>query len=176
MARSTTQRNIDTICEIERDALDRRSLWARVGDVIAARAGQMWFIVLHAVWFTVWIWLNAGASRRVAPGHIPFDSFPYPLLNLVVALEAIFLSLFILMSQNRSNLQAEQRNHLDLQINLLAEHENTKILQMLNALCAHHGLVICQDPEIEELAKRTEPREVLEELKNNLPHHESPRA
>jgi len=99
----------------------------------------------------------------------PFDPFPYQFLTLVVSLESIFLSLFILMSQNRSTNQADQRNHLDLQINLLAEHENTKMLQMLQALCAHHGLAISSDPEIVQLAKRTEPQQVLEELKDNLP-------
>jgi uncharacterized membrane protein len=163
--RSTTQRNVEAISAMERDALDQRSLWARIGDTIAIRAGQMWFIAVHAIFFTGWIWTNLKA-------HPPFDPFPFPLLSLVVALEAIFLSLFILMSQNRSSMQAEQRNHLDLQINLLAEHENTKMLQMLHALCVHHGLVIHKDPEIAELKVRTEPQEVLEQLKSTLPQQE----
>lgn len=163
--RSTTQRNVEAISAMEREALEKRSLWARIGDGIAIRAGQMWFIALHAVFFAGWIWTNLKV-------HPPFDPFPFPLLTLVVALEAIFLSLFILMSQNRSNIQAEQRNHLDLQINLLAEHENTKMLQMLHTLCAHQGLVIDKDPEIEELKARTEPQEVLEQLKSNLPQPE----
>ena len=156
-SRSTTQRNIDTVSAMERDALDQRSLWARIGDAIAIRAGQMWFILLHIVFFTAWVWRNLTAK--------PFDPFPFPLLSLVVALEAIFLSLFILMSQNRASLQAEQRNHLALQINLLSEHENTKMLQMLHALCVHHGLKISNDPEIKELKIRTEPQEVLDQLK-----------
>ena len=88
---------------------------------------------------------------------------------MIVSLESIFLSLFILMSQNRSGLQADQRNHLDLQINLLAEEENTKMLQMLQALCEHHKLSIANDPEIRAMGKRTEIHEVLTELKDNLP-------
>ncbi len=161
---TTTQRNIGTICAIETEALARRSLSARLGDAIAIGAGRMWFIVIHVIWFTVWIWINSPLS-----GKPSFDPFPFPLLTLVVSLEAIFLSLFILMSQNRSNAHAEQRNHLDLQINLLAEHENTKMIQMLQALCEHHGLAIGKDLEIAELAKKTEPGEVFEELKTNLP-------
>src|SRR6185295_17218326 len=98
-----------------------------------------------------------------------FDPFPFPLLTMIVSLESIFLSLFILMSQNRTGLQADQRNHLDLQINLLAEDENTKILQMLQALCEHHQLPIGSDPEITAMAKRTEVKEVFSELKDNLP-------
>ena len=77
----------------------------------------------------------------------PFDPFPYAFLTLVVSLEAIFLSLFILMSQNRAALHADRRAHLDLQINLLAEHESTKTLELLKALCEHHGLACSQDPE-----------------------------
>jgi uncharacterized membrane protein len=89
----------------------------------------MRFIVFHVVWFSIWLWLNSGSKGRLA-----FDPFPYQLLSTVVSLESIFLSLFILMSQNRSNVQADQRNHLDLQINLLSEEENTKMLQMLQAI------------------------------------------
>ena len=162
--RTTTQRNVDTISAMEQEALDQRSVWARVAERIVVKAGQSWFVGFHAVWFTSWIWLN-----HYGPTRLRFDPFPFPILSLAVGLEAIFLVLFILISQNRSNLQAEQRNHLELQINLLAEHENTKMLQMLKALCAHHGLVISKDPEIAELAIRTEPQDVLEQLKSNLP-------
>ena|SRR5436190_11211914 len=165
---STTRQNIKQISELERDHLARRSISARVGDAIAAVAGQTWFIVVHAVWFTIWMFLNS----KAVSGLPPFDPFPFALLTMIVSLEAIFLSLFILMSQNRSSHQADQRNHLDLQINLLSERENTKMLQMLQAICAHHGLAIGKDPEIAELAKRTEPQQVLEELEDNLPGSE----
>lgn len=73
------------------------------------------------------------------------------------------------MSQNRSNIQADQRNHLDLQINLLSEEENTKMLQMLQAICEHHKLAIGNDPEIKAMAKRTEVNDVLSELQEHLP-------
>jgi uncharacterized membrane protein len=73
------------------------------------------------------------------------------------------------MSQNRSNIQADQRNHLELQINLLSEDGNTKMLQMLRALCEHHKLKIANDPEIHAMTKRTEINDVLSELQDNLP-------
>jgi uncharacterized membrane protein len=88
---------------------------------------------------------------------------------MIVSLESIFLSLFILMSENRSSRVADERNHLDLQINLLAVDENTKILQMLQAICEHHRLPIGNDPEIKAMTKRTEVKDVLSELKDNLP-------
>jgi uncharacterized membrane protein len=165
---STTHRNIEKISQIEKEALSKRTISARVGDAIAVRAGQMWFIVAHAIWFGVWMSINS----KPITGLAPFDPYPFALLTMIVSFESIFLSLFILMSQNRATLQADQRNHLDLQINLLSEHENTKMLQMLQASCAQHGLAISTDSEIAELTKRTEPQRVLDELRDNLPASE----
>ena len=161
---STTTRNIKAMSELEHSALAQRSLSARVGDAIASNAGKMWFVIFHVVWFSVWLWINSGPKGRLA-----FDPFPYQLLSTVVSLESIFLSLFILMSQNRSSIQADQRNHLDLQINLLSEEENTKMLQMLQALCAHHKLGVGKDPETNAMARRTEISDVLSELQEHLP-------
>lgn len=159
---SPTHKNIRAICALEEQALADRTLSARVGDAIATHAGRTWFIVVHLLWFAVWIWLNL-------PGGKAFDPFPFPLLTMIVSLESIFLSLFILMSQNRSGLQAERRNHLDLQINLLAEDENTKMLQMLQAICEHHGLKIAKDPEVKAMAQRTEVSDVITAISENLP-------
>ena len=164
---SPTLRNITEICELERKSLERRSLSARIGDAIATQAGKMWFIALHLAWFGVWLLLNMKAK-----GATTFDPFPFSLLTMIVSLESIFLSLFILMSENRSRIQADQRNHLDLQINLLAEDENTKILQMLQALCEAHKLAIAADPEIQAMTQRTDIKSVLSELKDNLPGEE----
>jgi uncharacterized membrane protein len=86
-----------------------------------------------------------------------------------LSLESIFLPLFILMSQNRSGLQADRRNHLGLPINLLSEDENTKMLQMLQAVCEYRKLTIAKDPESEAMTRRTEIKEPLSELQENLP-------
>ena len=137
----------------------------RWADKIAGAAGKMWFTGAHFVCFTVWVILNLGAVRGIPP----FDPYPFPLLTVVTSLEAIFLSLFILTSQNRSTAQADQRAHLDLQINLLAESESTATLRMLQALCAHHGLEIARDPEVEQLAERTEPKTLVSDLQTELP-------
>jgi uncharacterized membrane protein len=162
---STTLRNIKAICELEKKALERRSVSVRIGDAIARQAGRMWCIVAHVIWFAVWLVLNMRPNTT-------FDPFPFALLTTIVSLESIFPSLFILMSQNSSNIVADQRSHLDLQINLLSEDENTKILQMLQALCEHHKLPIGNDPEIKSMARRTEVHEVISELKDHLPGEE----
>ena len=161
---SPIHRNIAEICEFEKRALASRSIPARIGDAIATQAGKMWFIVFHVFWFVIWIGLNVRGQ-----GVPAFDPFPFSLLTTIVSLESIFLSLFILMSQNRSGLQADHRNHLDLQINLLAEDENTKMIRMLQALCEHQNLSIAKDPEISELAKRTRVKDVISDLERNLP-------
>ena len=82
----------------------------------------------------------------------------------------MFLSLFILMSQNRASRREDARAHLDLQINLLAERENTLMLQMLQALCAERNLEIARHPELEFLTRPTDPKRVAEDLAANLPN------
>jgi len=73
------------------------------------------------------------------------------------------------MSQNRSSRTADERAHLDLQINLLAERESTKALELLQALCKHHGLQCGNDPELQQLVSTTRPAEIIQELKEALP-------
>ncbi len=92
-----------------------------------------------------------------------FDPYPFQLLTLVVSLEAIFLSTFILISQNRQSRLAERRSHLDLQINLLSEQENTKILTMLEAI-VHHFNIPDGDPEVSVLAESTEPERLVAQI------------
>ena len=162
---STTLRNIKTISDLEKSALDSRTLSARLGDLIAAKAGKTWFVLFHIVWFGTWLWFNLHKAT-------PFDPFPFAFLTMIVSLESTFLSLFILMSQNSSKIAADRRNHLELQINLLSEDENTKMLQMLQALCEHHKLPIGKDPEIKSMTRKTEIHEVLSELEDHLPGEE----
>ena len=157
--------NIRAVCELEQKALDQRSMGERIGDGVSRHAGRAWFIVFHFFWFATWIILNAGLVPAVAK----FDPYPYPFLTFAVSLEAIFLSLFILMSQNRAARQADQRAHLDLQVNLLAELESTRMLEMLKALCQHHGLDAGMSPDVEQLAKPTEPKTLVTELQHRLP-------
>ena len=141
---SETQRNIEAICQMEEKELAKRSRGERFGDIVATQAGRMWFIVTHAVWFAVWVSLNEG----LVPALKGFDPFPFSLLTMIVSLEAIFLSLFILMSQNRASRREDARAHLNLQVDLLAERENTLMLQMLQALCAERNLEIGRHPEL----------------------------
>jgi uncharacterized membrane protein len=163
--RSAAKRNIRAISDLEHHALAERTPGQKWADAVANSAGRFSFAVGHFVWFALWIFVN---TEGIGPLH-PFDPYPFPLLTLVTSLEAIFLSLFILTSQNRATAQADRRSHLDLQINLLAESESTATLKMLRALCKHQGLKIADDPEIGELAERTEPKTLIRDLQDQLP-------
>jgi uncharacterized membrane protein len=162
---STSAGNIKAICELEHSALASRSVGERWADRVASTAGRVWFAMAHVLWFSAWVVVNSGLMKSIRA----FDPYPFQLLTLVTSLEAIFLSLFILTSQNRASAQADQRSHLDLQINLLAEAESTATLRMLRALCAHQGLDVAQDLEVTELLRTTEPKKLLEELQTHLP-------
>ena len=102
----------------------------------------------------------------------PFDPYPFSLLMMVVSLEAIILTSFVLMSQNRMARQADKRAHLDLQINLLAEEELTAILQMLRQLCAASGIVTEPNERLEPLLKETDVHKIADALDRELPEPE----
>jgi uncharacterized membrane protein len=93
----------------------------------------MTFVWVHIAWYSAWILVNS------LPGIHPFDPFPFTFLTFMVSLEAIFLSTFILISQNHETRLSELRNNLDLQINLLTEQENTKMLRMLERIAEKVG-------------------------------------
>ena len=101
---TVVERNIRTIIQLRLQAARARSVQNRIADTITAFSGRMVFVYVHIVWFGVWILLNTGYV-----GVRPFDPFPYGLLTMVVSLEAIFLSTFVLISQNRLSQAAEHR-------------------------------------------------------------------
>src|SRR5579871_4011345 len=142
-------KNVHAIAELERQAIHQRTGIERITDRVTSFAGHPGFIVGHAVWFATWIWVNRGSNA--------IDPYPYSLLNVIVSLEAIFLTSFVLMTQNRMNRHADRRAHLDLQVNLLAEQELTAILQMVYALCAKAGTCArINDSRVKTLLEETD--------------------
>lgn len=166
------ERYIRTIVRMRLKAERQRSAEDRIADLITTFSGRMLFVYIHVVWFSVWILLNLGLF-----GLEPFDPFPFGLLTMIVSLEAIFLSTFVLISQNRMTIQDEQRADLDLHIDLMAEYELTRVLQMLDAIQKKLGIATDGDQELDELKKTTKPEEVLaelERLQDRLLKKESP--
>ena len=155
------EENIDTVKVWEQAALDQRSAATRLSEWVTRVLGGGPALVLHVVWFGFWLLANTGAI----PGIEPFDRFPFPLLTSIVSLEAIFLSLFVLASQNRLTMQADKRAELDLQIDLLAEREMTAVLVMLVDLARHLKAPLSLTPEqIRDLASKTDVRTLAAEL------------
>jgi uncharacterized membrane protein len=117
------------------------------------------FVYLHVVWFAVWIAWNLGAL-----GAKPFDPYPFGLLTMIVSLEAIFLSTFVLISQNRLSEDADRRANLHLQIGLLSEHEITRALQMLEQIQSKIGVEPDAGSDLKELETEVRPEDVLGEI------------
>ena len=155
---SVIERNIRTIIRLRMKAARERGLQDLIADTITAFSGRMVFVYVHVVWFGIWVLLNTGHLM------IPFDPFPYGLLTMIVSLEAIFLSTFVLISQNRLSAEAEHRADLDLHIGLLTEHELTRVLQMLDAIQEKMGIENDADSDLADLAVETRPEDVLAEI------------
>jgi uncharacterized membrane protein len=153
------ERNIRTIIHLRARAAHERGLQSRIADAITAVSGRMIFAYVHIVWFAIWILLNTGRF-----GIRVFDAFPYGLLTMIVSLEAIFLSTFVLISQNRLGEETERRADLDLHIGLLTEHELTRVLQMLDAIQDKLGIVDHENSELADLEMETKPEDVLAEI------------
>jgi uncharacterized membrane protein len=153
-----TKRNVELVGKLEEAAKEERTRSDRFAETIANFCGSMTFVWVHVAWFGAWIALNT------LPGIRHIDPFPFTFLTLVVSLEAIFLSTFILISQNHDAKISERRNHLDLQINLLSEQENTRMIQMLTAIAEKVGCEIARAPELRDLAKETDLEKVVAEI------------
>jgi len=166
----TLEENVRAIKEWEQSALHGRSRAERVSEWVTSTAGRGHVLFAHLVWFVVW----AAINRGLVPGVRAFDPFPFPLLTTMVSLEAIFLALFVLSSQNRLATQADKRAHLDLQIDLLAEREMTAVLQLLQDIAGRLGVKhAVGGPRIEELARETDVHELTSKLDDELPSKET---
>ena len=151
--------NINAILELQTRALETRTAQERISDGITDFSGRMVFLYLHALWFTVWIAVNLGIF-----GLEPFDPYPFGLLTMIVSLEAIFLATFVLISQNRTAAEADHRAGLDLQINLLTEHEITRVIRMLDAIGRKLEVEVELDEELVQLERNVEPQQVMQEM------------
>ena len=166
LSETVARENIDAIARLQEHSVKKRSAFARACDQIAQVAARESFLIVHVIWFGAWLAINTGFF----PGVPKFDPFPFTLLTTVVSLEAIFLTLFVLGSQNRLTQDADKRAHLDLQVNLLAEQEMTMVLRMLREVCEHLGLdETISTPTFKALVKRTDVGQIAQQLDATMP-------
>ncbi|KKW17515.1 MAG: hypothetical protein UY58_C0002G0001 [Candidatus Magasanikbacteria bacterium GW2011_GWA2_50_22] len=146
----------------------RRALSEKFADALVSMLGNIKAIVAHAVIFIFWIAINTG----LVLGIKPFDPFPFNFLTMIVSLEAIFLSIFVLISQNRESKISDLREEIDIQVNMIAEQEITKIIHLLASLMKHLKVPYEQDPELKRMMQPLNTDEIEKELERqlNLPH------
>jgi uncharacterized membrane protein len=155
-------KNIQDVIALERETRRERTVLERMTDLVTAAASSTGFIVFHILLFALWIGLNALLPRG-------FDPYPFNLLTLVVSLEAIVLTGFVLMSQSRMTQLADKRAHLDLQVNLLAEQELTAILKVVCLVAEKTGVDVNRcDPRLEQLLDKTDVKALADELTQEL--------
>lgn len=155
-------KNIHELYEHRQEHERKLTYSERLANKVAQYTGTTAFLYLNALFFVAWIAANLGAF-----GIKPFDPFPFGMLTTVVSLEAIFLSLFVLLSQNRMQKLADQQNELDLQVNLLAEHELTRLLVAVDIIAEKLGVELPDDSERKELKADVEPKELLGEIERS---------
>jgi len=156
---SVLLRNIDTLKRRRDQEEAGASFQDRLAAAITRFTGSMAFVYLHLVLFGFWIIVNLGLLS-----FIPQFDPSFVILAMVASVEAIFLSTFVLISQNRMAAAADKRADLDLQINLLAEHEVTKLITIVSAIADHLNVSTNADAEVEELTQDVAPEAVLNKI------------
>ena len=142
----------------------KRSISDKIADVLTEAFGTVFFLELNAIWFLIWIPINTG----LIPGIQPFDPFPFGLLTMTVSLEAIFLAIIVLISQNRSARIGELREEIGLQLNVQAEEEITKILLLIDRLDKKMGIPEEDDAELIKMEQRIDLDEMETELEQQI--------
>ena len=166
IAENPTQFNIAAIAKLEEEALGRRTHTERQSDAVVRFIGSPKFLLLHVILVAAWSTVNLS----LIPGVRAFDPFPFGILALFVSSESVFLTIFVLISQNRMSRQAERRAHLDLQVGMLAEQELTMMLQMLQKLCQHSGVdVKSANQQVQGFSETTDVHKLATELEEKLP-------
>ncbi len=156
---SVLERNIGALRRKREEEEKKASLQDRVAEIITRFTGSMAFVYVHLALVAGWVSANLG----LIPGVPAFDP-TFVILATFASVEAIFLSTFVLISQNRAAAEAERRSELDLQTNLLSEHEITRLLTLTRAIAAHLGIKEADDPTLRELERHVAPEKVLDRL------------
>ncbi len=142
----------------------KRNLSDKIADFLTESFGTVFFLGINVLWFALWIFLNTG----LVPGIPVFDPFPFGLLTMIVSLEAIFLAIIVLITQNRAAHVEDLREEIDLQINVRTEEEVTKILIILDQIHDHLGLPPEDDAELIMMKKKTDLSEIEEKLTEQM--------
>jgi uncharacterized membrane protein len=156
------ERNIEALLQRRKQEQEKKTTEERIADAITKFTGSMPFIYIHLLLFGVWIIWNLGWM-----GIKPFDP-TFVVLAMFASVEAIFLSTFVLISQNRMTIQADKRADLDLQISLLTEHEVTRLITLVTDIAKKMEVENADQPEIEQLKKDVQPEKVMDTMERHM--------
>ena len=154
-------RNLDRLSHWRERRRAKASLQDKAADAISGFAGSMMFVYLHVLVFGGWIAINLG-WLPLLPAWDP----TLVVLAMAASVESIFLSTFVLINQNRMAAEDEEKAELDLQINLLNEHETTRLVELVDAIAKHLGIETKVGAELEELKREVDPNTVLDEIQS----------
>ncbi|HMK24819.1 MAG TPA: DUF1003 domain-containing protein [Chitinophagaceae bacterium] len=152
------ERNVNALLNRKKQDQDKRSLADKIAHTIASFAGTMLSVFIHVILFGTWIAWNLGLL-----GLKPFDP-SFIVMATFAAVEAIFLTSFVLIGQKQMNAEFDKRAELDLQVGLLTEHEVTRILTLVTTIAKTMNIEIAEDKEIEELSKDIHPGKMLDTM------------
>lgn len=161
---SKISRKRHVVKSFEAKLIQQRTPSEILADIITHIFGDLRFATLNFAWFFIWILWNIGWI----PGLTPFDPFPFGLLTMIVSLEAIFLSIFVLISQNRSAKIDKLRSEVDLQINLTSEQEITKVLSLLKMMMEKDGFDLSRDEDLPRMLKQIDTWEIERKLAKDM--------
>ena len=157
------QENIDLLARHEEKKRQNLAWSQKLADRITQGIGSVTSVAIHAAVFLFWILANTNVL-----GMKPFDPFPFGLLTMMLSIEAIFLTLFVLISQNRMQLDSDNRAELDVQINLLTEHELTRLIRLTDLIADKLEVDKSEDPELKELEVDLNPEDVIEQIESRM--------
>lgn len=164
-------RNIRTMLQLRQQAERRLPPHQRLADQMTRVIGTVRFIIAEMTFIALWLVVNLGLVRGIRP----FDPFPFLLLCVITTIESIFLATFVLISQNRMRERDDRRDELDLQINLLTQHEVTRLIDLVDRMANRLGVQDKDGKGLDELKKEVPPEKVLRVIERELEGEDSDR-
>ncbi len=162
--KKTIEDSQEIVTALKSKADAKRTGAERVADGIARVFGSIKFLTFHVIWFAIWVGINLG----LVPSITPFDPFPFGLLTMVVSLEAIVLSIFLLISQSRASKVEDLRSEMDLRVDLITEEELTKAMEILAKIARKNKIDLSHDPHISRMLRPLEHEAIEKTLEKQI--------
>lgn len=159
-----TSNKLEALQSLKAESHNRLSASDKIADCLTQMIGSMWFLNFNIILFIVWIIINL----NIVPGISAIDPFPFEMLTTIVSLEAIVLSIVVLISQNNAAKLADMREEIDLHINTIAEREITKVIELVIKLAKKNGIEIDSDEELKAMLEPLDRRKIEKNIEKEI--------